>query len=230
MPKVLPEYLEQRRQQIQDAAAACFSRKGFHQTTMQDICEESSLSPGAVYRYFRSKEEIIEAMCARGQDQNSQILQVAMGKGATLDIFEELINAFFLGMADGNKDFEVCALNVELISEAPRNERISESLTRNNAAVASTFTELIRRAQESGEINPALQPDSVARVMIATYHGLITQRLVQPDIDIEGYAAVLRALFNGTFWLEASPVLSPDTKALPTAEGTSTRDAAVLGH
>ena len=47
MPKVLPEYLELRRQQILDAAAACFSRRGFHQTTMQDICTEAGLSPGA---------------------------------------------------------------------------------------------------------------------------------------------------------------------------------------
>ncbi|MGE0685263.1 MAG: TetR/AcrR family transcriptional regulator, partial [Dehalococcoidia bacterium] len=45
MPKVLPEYLELRRQQILDAAAACFTRAGFHQTTMQDICAESDLSP-----------------------------------------------------------------------------------------------------------------------------------------------------------------------------------------
>ena len=63
MPKVLPQYLETRRQQIIDAAAACFARSGFHRTTMQDICNEAELSPGAVYRYFQSKEDIIQA-CA----------------------------------------------------------------------------------------------------------------------------------------------------------------------
>ena len=74
MPKVLPEYLELRRQQILDAAATCFSRRGFHQTTMQDICREAELSPGAVYRYFPSKDAIIEGMCNRGQEQNAEAL------------------------------------------------------------------------------------------------------------------------------------------------------------
>src|SRR5687767_970067 len=114
MPKVLPEYLEQRRAQIVDAAAACFSRKGFHQSTMQDICEEATLSPGAVYRYFRSKEEIIEAMCERGQSQNAEAIEAAMGRGATLDVFDDLIRTFFIEL-DNLRSAEFCALNVELI-------------------------------------------------------------------------------------------------------------------
>ena len=59
MPKVTQAHLEARRQQILDAAFGCFARQGFHQTTMQDICREAELSPGAVYRYFDSKEAII---------------------------------------------------------------------------------------------------------------------------------------------------------------------------
>src|SRR3954471_7288814 len=95
MPKVLPEYLELRRQQIVDAAAACFTRRGFHLTTMQDICDEAGMSPGAVYRYFRSKEEIIEAMCARGQSQNAEAIEAAMAHERTKDVFEALISTFF---------------------------------------------------------------------------------------------------------------------------------------
>jgi AcrR family transcriptional regulator len=60
-PKVTEAHVEARREQILEAAAACFSRKGFHQTTMQDICEAAQLSPGAVYTYFPSKESIITA-------------------------------------------------------------------------------------------------------------------------------------------------------------------------
>jgi AcrR family transcriptional regulator len=199
MPKVLPEYLELRRQQILDAAAACFSRRGFHQTTMQDICEESGLSPGAVYRYFPGKEAIIEGMTARGQNQNAEAIEYAMSKERTLDVFDELIRIFFIEL-ESLRSAEICALNVELISEAPRSERIRESLQRTNQNVRSMFVQLVERAQAAGEIDPALESESVARVMVALYQGFITQRLVEPDADAGGYAEVLRALFGGTFW------------------------------
>ena len=63
MPKVSDRYLEERRQQILGAAVACFARQGFHRTTMKDIYSECGLSPGAVYDYFKSKDDIIVAAC-----------------------------------------------------------------------------------------------------------------------------------------------------------------------
>ena len=56
MPKVSDAHVEARRQQILEAASACFARQGFHQTSVQDICKEAGLSAGAVYRYFPGKE------------------------------------------------------------------------------------------------------------------------------------------------------------------------------
>ncbi len=67
MPKVSEDHLEQRRQQILDAARRCFGRKGFHRTSMQDVFAESGLSAGAVYRYFKSKDDIVRAIATEGQ-------------------------------------------------------------------------------------------------------------------------------------------------------------------
>lgn len=203
MPKVLPEYLELRRQQILDASASCFARRGFHPTTMQDICKEAELSPGAVYRYFPSKEAIIQAMCERGQNANAEAIQEAMSRGNTLDVLSELIQTFFIELESVHSHSE-CALNVELIAEAPRNEHIREWLTNNLNASRLMFVELIRGAQEKGDIDPSLEPASVAQVMVALYHGFITQKLVDPSIDVPNYAAVIRSLFGGSFWRGAS--------------------------
>jgi AcrR family transcriptional regulator len=201
MPKVLPEYLELRRQQILDAAASCFARRGFHQSTMQDICEEAGLSPGAVYRYFRSKDEIIEAMCQRGQSENLEIIQGTMAEGGgTLQVIDKLIDIFFGALAEELKSPELCALNVEVISEAPRNPRIRETLSRSNGEVLKSLTELVTAAQAKGEIDSSLAPMSVAEAMFALYQGFVTQKLVEPDIDVWRYADVLRAFFHGTFW------------------------------
>jgi AcrR family transcriptional regulator len=65
MPKVSIEYSEARRLQIIDAACRCFARKGFHQAPMRDIYQEVQLSHGAIYHYFRSKDDIFAASFER---------------------------------------------------------------------------------------------------------------------------------------------------------------------
>ena len=62
MPKISEVQRESRREQILEAALACFSEDGFHQTGMADIVKRSGMSHGAVYVYFQSKEDIIEAL------------------------------------------------------------------------------------------------------------------------------------------------------------------------
>lgn len=208
MPKVLPEYLELRRQQILDASAACFSRRGFHATTMQDICREAGLSPGAVYRYFPSKESIIQAMCDHSATANTGAIREALAQADnTWSVFSDLIRRFFTEL-ESFKSSADCALNVELIAEAPRDEHIRQWLTGSLESTYDLFLDLIEAAQARGEVDPSLSPRSVAQVMVGVYHGFVTQKLVEPGIDVEGYAAVLGALFGGSFWRgerEASP-------------------------
>ena len=49
---------ERRRQQIMVAAKRVFSDKGFNKATMEDIAQEAELSPGTLYLYFKTKDEI----------------------------------------------------------------------------------------------------------------------------------------------------------------------------
>ncbi|HLF71866.1 MAG TPA: TetR/AcrR family transcriptional regulator [Dehalococcoidia bacterium] len=200
MPKVLPEYLEQRKVQIVDAAAACFARRGFHQTTMQDICEESSLSPGAVYRYFHSKEEIIEAMCERGQVADADAIRRAMELGGTLDTLDELARIFLLGLDER----ENCALMIELIAEASRSPFILDSVRRSRRVIREPLIEYIRDAQARGDFDASLDPEAVARTMVSLSIGLLVQYAAEPEMDVNAYAAAVKALFGGRFWQGAT--------------------------
>ena len=65
MPKLKPDTHRARREHILDAAQICFARSGFHRTTMQDICKEAVVSPGALYVYFGSKEDLIAGIVER---------------------------------------------------------------------------------------------------------------------------------------------------------------------
>ena len=195
MPKVLPEYLETRRNEILDAAAACFSRRGFHQSTMQDICGEADLSPGAVYRYFRSKEEIIEAMCERNTVEDAETIRTAVDTDSAQQAFTELTRIFLLGV----EDHEGCALSLQLLAEAPRNAIILESVRRGRTAVCEALSGFVRKGQARGDFNTSLDAEAVAHVMCSLYMGLIVQLQTHPDLDLMAYARVVRSLFDGTF-------------------------------
>src|SRR3990172_1227249 len=95
MPKVTEAHLEARRQQILDAAAGCFTQKGFHHSTMHDICQMAELSPGAVYRYFTSKEEIIAAMLRERKSTSAALIRAISGREETHEILNDLADSFF---------------------------------------------------------------------------------------------------------------------------------------
>ena len=51
-----------RRQQILDAAAACFVREGFHGASIARIAKAAGMSPGNLYHFFPGKEAMIAAL------------------------------------------------------------------------------------------------------------------------------------------------------------------------
>jgi AcrR family transcriptional regulator len=58
MPKVTPQHLEARRQQILDGARRCFARHGFEETTVRALEQETGLSSGAIFNYFPTKLDL----------------------------------------------------------------------------------------------------------------------------------------------------------------------------
>ncbi len=61
MPRT-PKVVEDRREQIIDAAMHVFSEKGFMKATNRDVAREAGITPGLIYYYFESKEKLLEAM------------------------------------------------------------------------------------------------------------------------------------------------------------------------
>ena len=61
----------------------------------------------------------------------------------------------------------------------------------------------MKDAQQRGEINAVLDPDAVARVLMAFWDGLVLQKTLDPTVDIWKYVAVMKAMIGGTFWQKA---------------------------
>ncbi len=205
MPRVTAEHLAARRQQIVDAASACFARKGFHQATMQDICDEAQLSPGAVYRYFSSKVELIAALCDESLRRHADLIGAAAQDRDFTALADEVIAAYF-GPGGEIEQGDKGALDLELIAEASRNPEIGAIGRRSFAGLRELFAAVVAAAQQRGEIAPELAPDAVATMALSFYYGLVIQKSLDPAIDSQPYIAVMKALLNGTFRPAAAPV------------------------
>ena len=57
-----PKVVEDRRDQIIDAAMQVFAQKGFIKATNKDIAREAGITPGLIYYYFDSKEDLLKTI------------------------------------------------------------------------------------------------------------------------------------------------------------------------
>ena len=63
MPRITAEHELEVRTRILRAAIDVFGEHGFHRATMQDVAGACDLSVGAIYTYFKSKDELFLATC-----------------------------------------------------------------------------------------------------------------------------------------------------------------------
>ncbi|MSQ12054.1 MAG: TetR/AcrR family transcriptional regulator [Dehalococcoidia bacterium] len=228
MPKVTQQYLDTRRQQILDAAIICFSKNGFHKTTMQDIYRECGLSPGALYRYFASKDDIIAALCDDAQRREAQAFQAALAHSDTMSGLNELISQFF-GPLQGRKARSIASMWAHIWAEEARQVSLGHAWPEDHNLALKALSEFVRRAQARNEVNPALDPEGVARVMVSLYSGFFLQLASQRHVDVASYAAAIRALFVGHFWV-ATPHPGGDPKRTrPVSRQGKARVAAING-
>lgn len=191
MPKLSDEQQEERRARILDAAERCFARNGFHRTTMQDICKEAGISPGALYIWFASKEALIAGISARNRDE-------------VLTSFSALAHSedFAAGMA---QVLETCILNqpreksvlcLEIGAEATRNPAVAETLARFDESVCAALTDLLDKAEREGRIKPIMPTKDLAQAMHVIADGLFWRRALQPDFDAQSAGRALLAIMS----------------------------------
>ena len=198
MPKVTEEYLDIRRQQIIDAAYRCFAHKGFHQTTMREIYAEAGLSPGAIYHYFESKDDIIEASFIFDHQRSLPVLERAIDDPDPLVAIDQLIDFFYAGL-ESAAALGANRVNIQGWGEALINPRLLSPLRASLFDFREQLSQLVRRGQDAEKIDPDIDPGAAGEIILSTYLGLYLQKAIIPDLDVERYKAVVMALLHGNF-------------------------------
>ncbi len=197
-PKVSEQHLEDRRQQILDAAVTSFSRKGFHQATIEDIRLEAGLSRGAVYHYFKSKEDIIDGLRQRSANETDSIF------ADVAEIEDPMHN--LIGLVDSTLDRIISPASLDanrlalfLWAESLVNRRIMDGQLSSVGSYRHMVQASVRGAQARGYINSDLEPSAVALVITAALFGIQQQLSWEPGLDINAARRVLNAMLTGGF-------------------------------
>lgn len=120
MPKVTEEHRAGMRERIQRAALACVAEKGFSSVSMGDIIAEAGLSAGAVYVYYRSKEELIVDTGRLVFEERMAALE-RLGSEGEVPPPKEAVTALMTGLAQ--MDF-FPGVAVQVWGEAVRNDKL----------------------------------------------------------------------------------------------------------
>ncbi len=199
-----PQVDHDRRDHIAAAAERAFIRHGFHAATMQQVAEEASMSAGNLYRYFASKEALVEGICFLDQRERVNAFHALAHSGNLLGTLETMLRENVL-----NKPQHKTVMFLEVAAEAARNPRIAEMLRANDAEVMGGLAALIDAAKANGEADAGLDSRFAAKLMFTYVAGLFRRRALDAQFDIEAEAAMtvamLRALFAGKI-KSANPV------------------------
>jgi AcrR family transcriptional regulator len=185
MPKMSTAHLEARRSEILDAAETCFIRKGLHQTTMHDICDESDLSPGALYRYFDSKDDLIDAVAERRTQQEMRFIDEANQQTSEASEALAILGDRFWGQFL-RPDFEHWArLDIEIWPETLRNPRHQARVREQRAVLRTALAEVCRLAIEQGTMRLETDPLTMANLLMALYRGLQLHKAIDPTVNTQ---------------------------------------------
>lgn len=171
MPKISPATAESRRNQILDAAARCFARRGVH-VSVDEICAAAGISKGAIYVYFPSKDAVIQGLADRHMTDLEPII-----RAGSLD---ELCALLFARAGDGdpaNSRVELEAWTYSL-NAPPLHGR----LRANTAELQSALTQALTSLQASGAVRSDVDPQACAAVVGTFALGMVAQAALG-DLD-----------------------------------------------
>ena len=208
MPKITEAQRETRRQKILDAALRCFSRDGFHNTTTADIVRESGVSQGTLYLYFATKDEIIVALADDRHQGEAFLSAMAQSEQDPIEGLALLLELHGQGLDDPRRA-DLRRVGIQGWAEALRNPTILASVVEGSSLVRKEIVRLIARGQRTGRIRPEIEPEAVARMLIALFRGLTLEVSLGEDTGLANVGPLVEDFIRSTLLTDAARAAHP---------------------
>jgi AcrR family transcriptional regulator len=178
MPKVIPEYKEVAKERIIKAAFNIFTKKGYHESTMDDIAKEVGVSKGALYQYFKNRKEILNEIVLSFHTMFREVLRVSFEKQNSSAIAEEGSEALLKKYRLHHEMF------FEIIAIASHDLEIKKSLRNEYEKDIKLIEEYFLKQEKNGKLSPKIEANTLAQLYIAVYVGM-AMKVIMGDDSVE---------------------------------------------
>jgi TetR/AcrR family transcriptional regulator, fatty acid metabolism regulator protein len=163
-----PAAAEDRRRQILDAAVRVFARKGYHASRVGDIAEEAGVAHGLLYHYFKSKDDVLEAVF----HENWSVLQARLGAVEETEesAAEQLRHVTAIVLRTWLHLPDVVRVVIREFGRSPELAGRIDEL----AQPIAVIQRVIARGIERGEFRPEIDPRVAATVVYGSIDELLT--------------------------------------------------------
>ena len=200
MPRITEERREARREQILDAARACVLEHGLEAVSMEMIIARSGLSTGAVYRYFKGKDELLgAAVTAATREIGAAVAPVLADSKPVLpsELVEKLLAAWVsysqsgVGAAAGLDRMPVA---VHGWSYALADSHLKAALQAGLRGFREACIPFVKQWQANGVVDAGVEPGAVAQLLLSIFLGFVAQRSLTGEAEVQAHADALAAL------------------------------------
>ena len=208
MPRKAQRDSEKTRARILASALALFAKKGYVHTTFTDIAARLSMTKGAVYWHFESKQALllalVDEMLGKFQRQISELLPDGETSfdGLSFPVVADMMvrnAAQIIGDVKGTAFFLLIHEQIQWAEESMDNVR--EDLMRNQRfGPWAAFKTSLENDVRAGRVRPDVDPGQVASVCVAIWDGLVHMRIAKllqcnlEDTLRKSYAAVWESI------------------------------------
>lgn len=180
---------------IAQAALHVFLRQGFHQTKMADIAIAAHVGKGTLYEYFRNKHDILKHI------YNEHLRMFSSGQLAgmlTKTRPSERLLEMIQFIIDHLAEWEMIGvIFIDYYSVARSDDEFLKLFTEVYESTTDYFAELVRQAQQDGEIRKDVDARSAAKTVMCFFDGLILYGSVtKQKSDTMKHAATFLKLFK----------------------------------
>jgi AcrR family transcriptional regulator len=196
-PIVSEEYKEKKRQEILQSALACFAKKGFESSTVDDIVAHSGMSKGAIYNYFKSKDEIyLGLMEIQTSESRFKFTKAIAERKTALEKLDYMFEAYLDNDPNDEENKDLALVHFEFRLYSSRKSELKTSLTeRYKAFFVVLIAGIIQEGQTSGEFDSSIEPDIYADIFWAMVNGVTLQATILDEYQYKNILREMRRMF-----------------------------------